>query len=200
MDTIKANDKVFSIVYHTQIKSETYNMQALREEKQQASSCASLSNTFNYIKTNLGSLFEKVNFMHNKGMYLFTESSIYDKITEQFNFNATLPIRFYIFSDNTTIITVTIEPQIYSIEEIEQPVSTLANARVPAVEQATDEVPAITEVPVQETEVVKEVKKTPVRKAKATANTESKTKPKREHERKENEKAAEKVTVTKKSK
>lgn len=196
MDTIKANDKVFSIVYHTQIKSETYNMQALREEKQQASSCASLSNTFNYIKTNLGSLFEKVNFMHNKGMYLFTESSIYDKITEQFNFNATLPIRFYIFSDNTTIITVTIEPQIYSVEEIEQPVITPA----PAVAQATDEVPAIAEVPVQETEVVKEVKKTPVRKAKATANTESKTKPKREHERKENEKAAEKVTVTKKSK
>ena len=198
MDTIKANDKVFSIVYHTQIKSETYNMQALREEKQQASSCASLSNTFNYIKTNLGSLFEKVNFMHNKGMYLFTESSIYDKITEQFNFNATLPIRFYIFSDNTTIITVTIEPQIYSVEEIEQPVITPAPA--PAVAQATDEVPAIAEVPVQETEVVKEVKKTPVRKAKATANTESKTKPKREHERKENEKAAEKVTVTKKSK
>ena len=196
MDTIKANDKVFSIVYHTQIKSETYNMQALREEKQQASSCASLSNTFNYIKTNLGSLFEKVNFMHNKGMYLFTEASIYDKITEQFNFNATLPIRFYIFSDNTTIITVTIEPQIYSVEEIEQPVITPA----PAVAQATDEVPAIAEVPVQETEVVKEVKKTPVRKAKATANTESKTKPKREHERKENEKAAEKVTVTKKSK
>ena len=196
MDTIKANDKVVSIVYHTQIKSETYNMQALREEKQQASSCASLSNTFNYIKTNLGSLFEKVNFMHNKGMYLFTESSIYDKITEQFNFNATLPIRFYIFSDNTTIITVTIEPQIYSVEEIEQPVITPA----PAVAQATDEVPAIAEVPVQETEVVKEVKKTPVRKAKATANTESKTKPKREHERKENEKAAEKVTVTKKSK
>ena len=196
MDTIKTNDKVFSIVYHTQIKSETYNMQALREEKQQASSCASLSNTFNYIKTNLGSLFEKVNFMHNKGMYLFTESSIYDKITEQFNFNATLPIRFYIFSDNTTIITVTIEPQIYSVEEIEQPVITPA----PAVAQATDEVPAIAEVPVQETEVVKEVKKTPVRKAKATANTESKTKPKREHERKENEKAAEKVTVTKKSK
>jgi hypothetical protein len=196
LDTIKANDKVFSIVYHTQIKSETYNMQALREEKQQASSCASLSNTFNYIKTNLGSLFEKVNFMHNKGMYLFTEASIYDKITEQFNFNATLPIRFYIFSDNTTIITVTIEPQIYSVEEIGQPAITPA----PAVAQATDEVPAIAEVPVQETEVVKEVKKTPVRKAKTTASTESKAKPKREHERKENEKAAEKVTGTKKSK
>lgn len=200
MDTIKANDKVFSIVYHTQIKSETYNMQALREEKQQASSCASLSNTFNYIKTNLGSLFEKVNFMHNKGMYLFTEASIYDKIIEQFNFNATLPIRFYIFSDNTTIITVTIEPQIYSIEEIEQPVVTPA----PAVAQAIDEVPVIAEVPVQETEVVKEVKKTPVRKAKTTASTESKAKPKHEHEHehehKENEKAAEKVTGTKKSK
>lgn len=194
MDTIKTNDKVFSIVYHTQIKSETYNMQVLREEKQQASSCASLSNTFNYIKTNLGSLFEKVNFMHNKGMYLFTEASIYDKITEQLDFNATLPIRFYIFSDNTTIITVTIEPQVYSIEEIEQPVVTPAQT----VEQAADEVPAIAEVPVQETEVVKEVKKTPVRKTKTTANTKEKSK--REHERKENEKAAEKVTVTKKSK
>ena len=56
------------------------------------------------------------------------------------------------------------------------------------------------EVPVQETEVVKEVKKTPVRKAKTTASTESKAKPKHEHERKENEKAAEKVTGTKKSK
>ena len=200
MDTIKTNDKVFSIVYHTQIKSETYNMQTLREEKQQASSCASLNNTFNYIKTNLGSLFEKVNFMHNRGMYLFTEASIYDKITEQLNFNATLPIRFYIFSDNTTIITVTIEPQVYSIEEIEQPVVTPASV----VEQATDEVPAITEVPEivnePETKVVKEVKKAPVRKTKTTASADSKAKPKREHERKENEKAAEKVTVTKKSK
>ena len=117
MDTIKTSNKVFSIAYHTQIKSESYNMQSAREEMQQASFVGSLENTFNYIKTNLGPLFLKVNFMHNKGMYPFTEASIYDKISEQLSFNAMLPVRLYVIADNTTIITITIEPHVYSIEE-----------------------------------------------------------------------------------
>ena len=119
MDTIKTNNKVFSVVYHTRINSDSYKMAEARDEIQEASFVGSLENTYNYLKTSIGSLFEKVNFMHNKGTYLLTEAGLVGKIAEQLGFNSMLPVRLYVIANNTTIITITIEPRIWGVEEVE---------------------------------------------------------------------------------
>lgn len=117
MDIIKTKDKIFSVVYHTRLRSENYNMKEMREDVQQASYVGSLETTFKYINTNLEPIFNKTNFIHNKGTYLLTESEIHDKITEQFNLNAVQPVRMYIVVDNTTMVTLTVEPRIYAVED-----------------------------------------------------------------------------------
>jgi hypothetical protein len=94
-------------------------MAEARDEIQEASFVGSLENTYNYLKTSIGSLFEKVNFMHNKGTYLLTEAGLVGKIAEQLGFNSMLPVRLYVIADNTTIITITIEPRIWGVEEVE---------------------------------------------------------------------------------